>query len=141
MSSKELKKVGLKVTLPRIKILEILASCSHSNCCHMSAESIHKQLIESSEEVGLATIYRVLTQFEEAGLVNRHNFDGGQSVYEINQGDNHDHIICIKCGRIDEYLNESIKEEQLIIAKNMDYELTEYKMTLYGFCGKCKIRT
>lgn len=138
MSSNELKRAGLKVTLPRVKILEILASCTHSNCCHMSAESVHQQLVDAGEEVGLATIYRVLTQFEEAGLVKRHNFDGGQSVFELDEGNHHDHIICLSCNRIDEFYNESIHTQQLLAAKNLGYELTEHRMTLYGICSECQ---
>lgn len=138
MSSKELKRAGLKVTLPRVKILEILASCTHSNCCHMSAESVHQQLADAGEEVGLATIYRVLTQFEEAGLVKRHNFDGGQSVFELDEGNHHDHIICLSCNRIDEFYDEAIHTQQLLAAKNLGYELTEHRMTLYGICAECQ---
>src|SRR5690349_9443073 len=105
MDNSNLKKAGLKVTLPRLKILEIL---ERSPDHHLSAEDIYKVLMESGEEIGLATVYRVLTQFEEAGLVARHNFEGGQSVFELDHGEHHDHLVCVKCGRVEEFVDNVI---------------------------------
>ena len=105
MGSKELKQAGLKVTLPRMKILDML---QHQDGMHLTAEELFRALEESGEEVGLATVYRVLTQFESAGLVKRHHFEGGHSVFELNQGEHHDHILCLECGRIEEFCDEDI---------------------------------
>ena len=109
MESKDLRKAGLKVTGPRLKILEILEG---SPTRHMSAEGIYKRLIESNEDIGLATVYRVLTQFQAAGLVSRHHFEDGMAVFELNQGTHHDHIVCLDCGRVEEFIDESIEERQ-----------------------------
>ncbi len=103
METSDLKKAGLKATHPRIKILQILEG---SDARHMGAEDVYKALLETGEDVGLATVYRVLTQFEAAGLVARHHFEGGHSVFELNQGDHHDHILCVKCGRVDEFIDD-----------------------------------
>ena len=103
MESSDLRKAGLKVTLPRMKILDILEG---SGVRHQSAEDVYKVLLEMGEDIGLTTVYRVLTQFESAGLVKRHHFEGGHSVFELNQGDHHDHILCVKCGRVDEFVDE-----------------------------------
>ncbi|MGD9388575.1 MAG: ferric iron uptake transcriptional regulator, partial [Gammaproteobacteria bacterium] len=109
MESKELRKVGLKVTLPRLKILEILeANREH----HMSAEDVYKHLLDSEADIGLATVYRVLTQFESAGLVRRHNFEGGSAVFELDDGAHHDHIICQQCGHVEEFFDPIIEEQQ-----------------------------
>ncbi len=113
MESKDLRKAGLKVTGPRLKILEILEG---SPTRHMSAEGIYKRLIESNEDIGLATVYRVLTQFQAAGLVSRHHFEDGMAVFELNQGTHHDHIVCLDCGRVEEFVDESIEERQEAIA-------------------------
>ena len=114
MEGKDLRKAGLKVTLPRLKILEILENGSTR---HQSAESIYKQLIESNEDIGLATVYRVLTQFESAGLVTRHHFEGGTAVFELNEGTHHDHIVCIDCGHVEEFSDDDIEERQRRIAE------------------------
>ena len=114
MESKDLRKAGLKVTGPRLKILEILEG---SPTRHMSAEGIYKRLIESNEDIGLATVYRVLTQFQAAGLVSRHHFEDGMAVFELNQGTHHDHIVCLDCGRVEEFIDESIEERQEAIAQ------------------------
>lgn len=132
MGSKELKQVGLKVTLPRMKILAILQE--HGGTQHLSAEDIYKSLIASGEEVGLATVYRVLTQFETAGLVKRHHFEGGQSVFELNQGEHHDHILCLQCGRIEEFVDEIIEVRQREIATRLGFRLAEHSLILYGNC-------
>ncbi len=133
--SQELREAGLKITLPRLKILQILES---SDVHHLSAEDVYKQLIQNDEEIGLATVYRVLTQFEEAGLVIRHNFEGGHSVFELASDNHHDHIVCIKCGIVEEFIDEEIEHRQRAIAKKMDYELTDHKLNLYGLCADCR---
>lgn len=136
MGSEELKNAGLKVTLPRLKILNILVSASSED--HLSAEEIYQRLNESGEEVGLATVYRVLTQFEQAGLVQRHFFDGGQSVFELDNGDQHSHIVCVKCGYVDEFHKEEFRVKSEEIAKNFGYLFQEAKVTIYGICKKCQ---
>lgn len=136
--SAELKNVGLKVTLPRLKVLEILAVAIEEGKHHLTAEEVYLQLNEAGEEVGLATVYRVLTQFEEAGLVLKHFFDGGQSVFELNLGDNHGHIVCVGCGRIDEYSHPTGEDEFKNLAAKHGYVLQDYRTVLYGLCQKCQ---
>jgi len=104
----------------------------------MSAEDVYKTLLDSGEDVGLATVYRVLTQFEAAGLLERHHFEEGHSVFEINEGDHHDHILCIKCGRVDEFTDETIEQRQQEIAKKTGYVLTNHSLYLYGICKQCQ---
>lgn len=136
MGSKEIKQAGLKVTLPRMKILDML---QRQRGAHLTAEEIYRALGESGEEIGLATVYRVLTQFESAGLVKRHHFESGQSVFEINQGDHHDHILCMECGRVSEFCDEAIELRQRIIAQQLGFELANHSLILYGHCtrGDC----
>ena len=136
METQELRDVGLKVTLPRVKILEIMER--ETNQRHLNAEQVYKILLSENEEIGLATIYRVLTQFEAAGLVTRHHFEGGNSVFELNKGLHHDHVLCVKCGKIDEFTDDIIEERQKRIAKGLGYELTDHSLYLYGLCPKCK---
>ncbi len=124
----ELRKAGLKVTLPRVKILQILEAASEP---HMSAEDVYKALMEANEEVGLATVYRVLTQFESAGLVERHNFDGGHSVFELERGGHHDHMVCVETGKVIEFMNEEIEILQHKIAEEYGYDLVEHNLVLY----------
>ncbi|TCO83094.1 Fur family ferric uptake transcriptional regulator [Plasticicumulans lactativorans] len=131
VGSKELKQAGLKVTLPRMKILAILQD--HADR-HLSAEDIYRSLLASGEEVGLATVYRVLTQFEAAGLVKRHHFEGGQSVFEMNQGEHHDHIVCLQCGRIAEFVDQTIEARQREIVQAAGFALVEHSLILYGDC-------
>ena len=126
--AKDLKKAGLKATLPRIRILQIL---EESNQKHLSAEDVYKVLLESDEDVGLATVYRVLTQFEAAGLVIRHHFDSGHSVFELNQGGHHDHMVCLKTGKVIEFQNEEIERLQKEIADTHGYVLEEHSLVLY----------
>ncbi len=133
MSSKELKQVGLKVTLPRMKILDILHENSDQ---HLSAEDIYKTLLGAGEEIGLATVYRVLTQFESAGLVKRHNFEGGQAVFELDEGGHHDHILCQQCGKIEEFYDEEIEQRQQAIATRFGFELADHSLILYGNCTR-----
>jgi Fur family ferric uptake transcriptional regulator len=124
----ELRKVGLKVTLPRLKILEILETHSQR---HMSAEDIYKRLLELGDDIGLATVYRVLTQFEVAELVTRHNFEGGHSVFELDEGNHHDHMVCIDTGDVIEFVNDEIEALQQAIAKKHNYELVDHSLVLY----------
>jgi Fur family transcriptional regulator, ferric uptake regulator len=134
MESNDLKKAGLKVTLPRVKILELL---ENSDVRHHTAEDIYKALLELGEEVGLATVYRVLTQFESAGLVTRHHFETGQAVFELNQGSHHDHLVCVKCGCVDEFYDETIERQQMKIAKEKGYVITDHNLIIYGTCANC----
>lgn len=128
--NQELRKVGLKVTLPRIKVLQLLENASDSSH-HMSAEDVYKALLEAGEDVGLATVYRVLTQFETAGLVVRHNFEGGHSVFEIAKGDHHDHMVCMETGAIVEFYDEEIESLQHKIAAKHGYDIVDHSMVLY----------
>lgn len=131
MENQDLKRAGLKVTLPRMKILEILES---SNKRHLSAEDIYRVLLDAGEEIGLATIYRVLTQFEGAGLVIRHHFETGQAVFELERGKHHDHLICVKCGKIVEFVDESIEAKQKEIAEKNGFRISDHSLIIYGIC-------
>ncbi|MBI3574893.1 MAG: ferric iron uptake transcriptional regulator [Gammaproteobacteria bacterium] len=139
-SSTDLKKAGLKATLPRLKILRIL---EEAKVRHVTAEDVYKILIAAGEEVGLATVYRVLTQFEGAGLVIRHNFEGGRAVFEINQGGHHDHMVCVECGKIFEFHDIAIEDRQLKVAEKAGFVVEDHSLYLYGVCagmrkhGKC----
>jgi len=124
----ELRKAGLKVTLPRLKILEIFEG---ANLRHLSAEDIYKDLLDSGEDIGLATVYRVLTQFEAAGLVTRHNFEGGHSVFELDDGEHHDHMVCVDSGEVVEFFNEEIERLQREMARQHGYELLDHNLVLY----------
>jgi len=130
MSSAELKKKGLKVTLPRLKILEILEQKGDDH--HLTAEDVYKILIEQDEDVGLATVYRVLTQFEQAGIVRRLNFENNISVFELDTGDNHDHLVCIKTGRVKEFVDPVIEQRIIEIAKEKGYDLSSHSLVIYG---------
>src|ERR1700760_4594512 len=127
--STDLRRAGLKVTLPRLKILDILAD---ENARHMSAEDIYKKLLETKEDIGLATVYRVLTQFEAAGLVTRHHFEGGMAVFELNHGAHHDHIVCVDCGRVEEFMDGGIEDRQHAVAKRLGFEISDHALILYG---------
>ena len=124
----ELRKAGLKVTLPRLKILEILEGAKQR---HLSAEDIYKDLLQAGEDIGLATVYRVLTQFESAGLVTRHNFEGGHSVFELDDGDHHDHMVCVETGEVVEFVNHEIERLQHAIAEEYGFELLDHSLVLY----------
>lgn len=126
--NQELRKAGLKVTLPRVKILQMLEASGQR---HLSAEDVYKQLMEADEDVGLATVYRVLTQFETAGLVERHNFDGGHSVFELDRGDHHDHMVCSETGTVIEFHSDEIERLQEKIAAEHGYEITGHSLVLY----------
>ncbi len=134
--NKELKKAGLNVTLPRLKILQILQEPENQ---HISAEDVYKILIEQGEEIGLATVYRVLNQFDDAGILNRHHFEGGKSVFEISHKEHHDHLVCLKCGKVIEFEDDIIEERQEMIAKKHNIKLTHHSLYLYGECtdGNC----
>lgn len=133
MEGKDLRKAGLKVTLPRLKILEILAS---GDTRHQSAEGIYKRLLESNEDIGLATVYRVLTQFEAAGLVVRHHFENGMAVFELNEGAHHDHIVCVDCGTVEEFFDPDIEARQTAVAKRLGFEISDHSLILYGRCRR-----
>jgi len=124
----ELRKAGLKITLPRLKILEILEGAEPR---HMSAEDIYKELLESDEDIGLATVYRVLTQFESAGLVTRHNFEGGHSVFELDDGEHHDHMVCVDSGEVVEFVSDEIERLQEEIAEKHGFDLLDHSLVLY----------
>lgn len=130
MASKTLKQVGLKVTMPRIKILKMLGQ----EDAHLSVEMIHKMLLAAGEDIGLPTVYRVLAQFEAAGLVKRHHFEAGQPIFEFEQGTHHDHILCLDCGRIAEFYDEEIERRQRVVAEQLGFALTEHRLILYGHC-------
>ena len=136
METHDLRNVGLKVTIPRLKILEILEKQLDDR--HLSAEQVYKILLAEGEEIGLATVYRVLTQFEAAGLVSRHHFEGGNSIFELNKGSHHDHVVCMKCGKVDEFTDELIEKRQAEIAQSLGYTLTDHSLYLYGYCANCK---
>ena len=133
MESQDLRNAGLKVTLPRLKILEML---ENSATRHLSAEEIYRQLMETGEDIGLATVYRVLTQFEAAGLVTRHHFEGGHAVFELERGHHHDHMVCIKCGHVDEFEDETIEKRQREKAEALGYRLIEHSLIMYGECQR-----
>jgi Fur family ferric uptake transcriptional regulator len=129
----ELKASGLKATLPRLKILEIF---QNSAVRHLSAEDVYKILLAENMDVGLATVYRVLTQFEQAGLLSRNHFETGKAVFELNEGSHHDHLVCLDCGRVEEFYDEEIETRQQKIAVDRGFEIAEHALALYGHCTK-----
>ncbi|NQY37312.1 MAG: ferric iron uptake transcriptional regulator [Alteromonadaceae bacterium] len=129
--NEELKRAGLKITLPRIKILAILQLPGNQ---HISAEDVYKILLEQHEEIGLATVYRVLNQFDDAGIVTRHHFEGGKSVFELAHKKHHDHLVCLKCGKVVEFEDDVIEQRQLDVAKRNNIRLTNHSLYLYGEC-------
>ena len=130
--NKELKKAGLKVTLPRLKILEIL---QQPNNQHISAEDVYKILLEQDEDIGLATVYRVLNQFDDAGILIRHHFEGGKSVFEISHKEHHDHLVCLRCGKVVEFEDPVIERRQLEVAEQNNMKLTHHSLYMYGECN------
>ena len=134
MDAEDLKSAGLKVTLPRLKILEVLESSPNH---HLSAEDIYRALIDQHEEVGVATIYRVLSQFEESGIVQKLNFENNQAVYELCGLEHHDHLVCVKCNKIIEFQDDVIEKHQIQIAKKHGFDLTDHSLYLYGLCKDC----
>ena len=132
--NQELRKAGLKVTLPRVKIYQILERAGEGD--HFSAEDIYKLLMAQGEDVGLATVYRVLTQFEAAGLVCRHHFEGGHSVFELTRDDQHDHVVCVKCGKVREFSDPELTRRQNEIASDLGFKVTDRTLYLYGVCAE-----
>jgi len=130
---KDLKNAGLKATLPRLKVLSLF---ENSKDRHLSAEDIYKVMINSGEDVGLATVYRVLTQFEQAGLLIRHHFESGKAVFELNSGGHHDHIVCVKCGRVEEFYDAEIEKRQESAAAKLGFKMQDHSLTIYGICDK-----
>ncbi|ROO24462.1 Fur family transcriptional regulator [Salinisphaera orenii MK-B5] len=130
MQSSDLRKAGLKATLPRLKILEVLQSNKQD---HLSAEDVYRLLMEDEEDIGLATIYRVLSQFEDAGLVIRHHFEDGHALFELEQGP-HDHLICVKCGKIEEFFDDEMQQRQRDVAQKSGFDLSKHTLVLYGEC-------
>lgn len=129
----QLKKTGLKATLPRIKILDIFQNSEER---HLSAEDIYKVMLNTSEEIGLATIYRVLTQFEQAGILIRHHFESEKAVFELNEKSHHDHIVCLQCGHVEEFRNDEIEKIQVEVAENLGFKIIEHSLYIYGDCSK-----
>ncbi|HEV7616481.1 MAG TPA: ferric iron uptake transcriptional regulator [Burkholderiaceae bacterium] len=129
----ELKASGLKATLPRLKILEIF---QNSSVRHLSAEDVYKILLNENMDVGLATVYRVLTQFEQAGLLSRNHFETGKAVFELNEGSHHDHLVCLDCGRVEEFYDEEIEKRQQKISQERGFQIAEHALALYGHCTK-----
>lgn len=134
-NSQDLKDAGLKTTLPRLRILSVLES---DRSRHFTAEDVYKSLLDSGEDIAFATVYRVLTQFEDAGLVLRHNFEGGRSVFELDDGEHHDHMVCIKCNKVTEFYDPEIEERQKLAAKKLKFELHDHSLYLYGLCESCQ---
>lgn len=130
-----LKSAGLKSTLPRLKVLGLFESSDER---HLSAEEVYKQLLAGGEDVGLATVYRVLTQFEQAGLLVRHHFEGGKSVFELNKGDHHDHIVCLQCGHVEEFHDTAIETRQKKIAAERGFTIHDHSLHIYADCTKTK---
>lgn len=130
----ELKASGLKATLPRLKILEIF---QNSEVRHLSAEDVYKILLSENLDVGLATVYRVLTQFEQAGLLSRNHFETGKAVFELNEGSHHDHLVCLACGLVEEFYDAQIEARQKIVAKENGFEIIDHSLALYGHCRNC----
>lgn len=131
----DLKQAGLKVTEPRMKILEILNQAENR---HLSAEDIYQILHKANLDIGFATVYRVLTQFEQAGLIKRHKFEGDQAVFEIEKGAHHDHLVCCKCGCVEEFIDEVIEERQKDIAEKAGFKMTDHALNIYGLCPRCQ---
>ncbi len=138
----ELKTIGLKATLPRLKILEIFQTSAQRQQRHLSAEDVYKILLSEHLDIGLATVYRVLTQFEQAGLLARNHFDNGKAVFELNQGTHHDHLVCMTCGRVEEFYDAEIEKRQQRIAKERGFALQEHALSMYGVCTRadCEYR-
>ena len=134
MDNQQIKDAGLKVTRPREKILSIL---ERSGRRHLTAEDVYKELLANGDDIGLATVYRVLTQFATAGLVCRRHFESGQSVFELNSGEHHDHLVCVKCNRVVEFVDPLIEERQDAIAKRHGFHIEDHSLVIYGICADC----
>lgn len=139
--SADLKTMGLKVTVPRLKILDLFQKLSESREVgkrHLSAEEVYKLLLNENSDIGLATVYRVLTQFENAGILVRHHFDEGRATYELQEGRHHDHIVCVRCGKVEEFVDPEIEKAQRQVATRLGYEMTDHSLVLYGVCKECR---
>lgn len=134
MKDQELRKAGLKVTGPRMKVLGVLEAHKEK---HLSAEDVYRLLIAQDDDIGLATVYRVLTQFEAAGILRRHNFEGGHAVFELEAGEHHDHLVCVKCGNVQEFYDDQIEQRQQVVADSYQFEMTDHNLTIYGVCQRC----
>jgi Fur family ferric uptake transcriptional regulator len=134
-TSKDLKNAGLKATVPRLKIINLFET---SALRHMSAEDVYRQLLSEGLDIGLATVYRVLTQFEQAGLLVRHHFESGKAVFELNEGRHHDHLVCMQCGRVEEFFDAEIEKRQARIARERGFEIAEHALYLYADCVKAR---
>lgn len=132
-SPADLKNIGLKATMPRLKILEIFQTSAER---HLSAEDVYRILLADNMDIGLATVYRVLTQFEQAGLLSRNNFESGKAIFELNEGTHHDHLVCLDCGRVEEFYDAEIERRQQAVAKERGFALQEHALSLYGNCTK-----
>lgn len=130
----ELKNTGLKATLPRLKILEVFQASAQR---HMTAEDVFRVLLGDNADIGLATVYRVLTQFEQAGLLHRNHFESGKAVYELNEGQHHDHLICTSCDKVEEFYDPEIEKRQQMVAQQRGWSIQDHSMSLYGLCAAC----
>lgn len=130
-----LRQAGLKTTQPRLKVLDVLETSQNH---HMTAEDVYKRLLETEQEIGLATVYRILTQFETAGLVIRHNFEGGRSLYELDNGAHHDHMVCVECGKVFEFVDRTIEQQQRNVATKAGFSMEDHSLSLYGVCNGMK---
>lgn len=135
MNDQELRKAGLKVTGPRVKVLAILETQKDK---HLRAEDVYRILVDQGDDIGLPTVYRVLTQFEAAGIVRRHHFEGDYAVFELDDGLHHDHLVCLKCGNVQEFLDKEIEYRQELIAKRYQFEMTDHNLTIFGICRECQ---
>ncbi len=134
-NTKNLKQAGLKTTQPRLKVLDVLETSQNH---HMTAEDVYKLLLETEQEIGLATVYRILTQFETAGLVIRHNFEGGRALYELDNGAHHDHMVCVECGKVFEFFDRTIEQRQRNVATKAGFIMEDHSLSLYGVCNGMK---
>ena len=134
-NTKNLKQAGLKTTQPRLKVLDVLET---NPIHHMTAEDVYKRLLETEQEIGLATVYRILTQFETAGLVIRHNFEGGRALYELDNGAHHDHMVCVECGKVFEFVDRTIEQQQRNVADKAGFSMEDHSLSLYGVCNGMK---
>ena len=130
---RELKSTGLKVTVPRLRVLDLF---QHSDTRHLTAEDVYRKLLEEHSDIGLATVYRVLTQFEQAGILTRSHFESGKAVYELNEGTHHDHLVCLDCGRVEEFYDAEIEKRQNAVAKTKGFEIADHALSLYAHCTK-----
>lgn len=135
MSSNDIRQLGLRVTVPRQKILALL---SKKDKGHWRAEEIHQQLLANGDDIGLATVYRTLGQFEQAGIIIKHQFEGDSAVYELDEGGHHDHMVCVRCGHVQEFVDEVIEARQIAVAQQANFELTDHQLHLYGLCAACR---